>query len=140
VTIHGEDQLEAPGGGVLFLHFIRLEESDRSGRSVSSVADELLDLGAPAEQLFTALARAGLPVAHLPDVADIGFEVRERLTFPVVDPLPRVVPATFRDGVRPLGVVDLQYKVDLDHAMQQVLDLSEYMGVIESMCAGGSDV
>lgn len=140
VTIHGEDQLEAPGDGTLLLHFIRLERSDRSGRSVSDVIDELLALGAPAEQLFGALSNAGLTVAQLAHASGIGFDIRERLTFPVTDAVPRIVPASFTDGARPLGVVDLQYKVDLDHALRKALDATQYKEIVDRMCAGGSDV
>ncbi|MEV0802468.1 PD-(D/E)XK motif protein [Kribbella sp. NPDC050281] len=138
VTIHGDDQLEEPTGGTLFLHFIRLEEAAGSGRSVPSIVDELLALGASAEDLFTALARVGVPVAQLAQVSDVMFEVRERLTFPVDERAPRIVPSSFKRDERPLGVVDVRYQIDLDHVLENALDLREYVDVVNSLAAGGS--
>ena len=45
VTIHGEDQLDAPDGGALHLHFVRLEEVPSGGASVTSLVDDLLTVG-----------------------------------------------------------------------------------------------
>ena len=56
VTVHGEDQLLEPDDGTLYLHLVRLEAVPDGGRSVSNLVDEILAAGAPAQELFHALA------------------------------------------------------------------------------------
>ena len=92
VTIHGEDQLEAPEGGSLHLHFVRLEEVPSGGDTVRSVVDDLLSVGAATDRLFEALTAAGLPVSELAATDDVSFEVRERLTLPIDAQTPRIMP------------------------------------------------
>ena len=79
-------------GGTLHLHFVRLEEVPSGGRSVASVVDELLSEGVPAEALFDALSAAGIPIPNFPPRQTSRFDVRERLTVPVDDESPRIVP------------------------------------------------
>jgi hypothetical protein len=122
VTIHGEDQLLEPDGGELFLHLVRLEEVAGGGRSVPALVDVLLQSGVQAEALFSALAAGGVPPAELPQTDGVRFDVRERLTVPVDAASPRIVPATFVGGARPVGVDEISYKVDLDHVLDRALE------------------
>ncbi|TCM39648.1 PD-(D/E)XK motif protein [Kribbella sp. VKM Ac-2568] len=139
VTIHGDDQLESPEGGALFLHFVRLEESAQAGRSIPSVVDELLALGVNTESLFTSLTRSGVNIGQLGLLSDIGFEVRERLTFPVDDSMPRIISSSYKNEARPLGVIDVRYQVDLDHALEHALDMVGYMDIVNGLATGESD-
>lgn len=136
VTIHGEDQLDAPEGGSLHLHLVRLEEVADAGRSVASLVDELLTAGVAAERLFKALSAGGIPLTDLPATADVRFEVRERLTFPVDDETPRIVPASFIGGARPVGVVDMSYTIDLDHILDRALDEQASRSLVGALAAG----
>jgi hypothetical protein len=136
VTIHGEDQLEAPEGGTLHLHLVRLEEVPDGGRSVASVVDELLSVGVNAEALFSALSAAGIPITELAATAEVLFEVRERLTIPVDDSTPRITPASFVAGARPTGVVDIIYTIDLDQVRARALDDGAYAELISALGAG----
>jgi hypothetical protein len=122
VTVHGEDQLVAPDGGTLYLHFVRLEEVAGLGVCVVDLVDELVGLGVHRLELFDALTLAGIPPAAFPLVGGVRFDVRERMTFVVDDAMPRIVPATFAAGERPAGVVDVVYRVDLDHIADRALD------------------
>jgi hypothetical protein len=133
VTIHGEDQLDAPEGGSLHLHFVRLEEVPSGGESLPAIVDDLLSAGAVADVLFEALTAAGVPVSELAEAADITFEVRERLTLVVDEMVPRIVPSTFIGGARPVGVLDLSYVISLDHLLDRRLDGSEYEQLIEQL-------
>lgn len=135
VTIHGEDQLEPPAGGQLYLHLVRLEQVAGAGHSVASIVDALLASGAAVELLFDSLAAAGLPAADLAASADIRFEVRERLTVPIDYRAPRIVPASFIGGARPPGVVDLTYVIDLDHMLDRALDSAAYDALIARIAA-----
>lgn len=136
VTIHGEDQLEPPEGGDLYLHLVRLEDTAQYGRSVPSLVDELLSLGVAAENLFDALNRANVPVAHLARMSDITFDVRERLTLPVDDAMPRIIPSSFTQGARPVGVVDMNYRVDLDHCLDRAIETVQYAELVNSLAVG----
>ena len=117
VTIHGEDQLDPPPNGSLHLHFVRLEEVPSGGESVATLVDELLSGGVVADRLFEALAATGVPPAELSATGDVSFEVRERLTVPIDDQTPRIVPASFIGGAPPTGVLDLSYVISIDHAL-----------------------
>jgi hypothetical protein len=126
VTIHGEDQLEAPEGGSLYLHFVRLEEVPSGGETVQSLVDDVLSSGATADRLFQALTAAGIPLAELAATTDTSFEVRERLTLPIDDHAPRIVAASFIGGARPTGVLDLTYVISLDHFIERSLSEVDY--------------
>lgn len=133
VSIHGEDQLVPPDGGDLYLHLVRLEQVPGGGRSVSSLIDELLTAGAPTELLFEAVTAAGVPVAQLAATNGVTFDVRERLTVPVDDQTPRIVPATFVGGSRPGGVVDISYVIDLDGCLGSALPDAAYTDLLKTI-------
>jgi hypothetical protein len=130
VTIHGEDQLEEPEAGTLYLHLVRLEHVASSGDSVASIADELLACGVAVDAIFDALAAAGVPPAELAATAEIRFDVRERLTVPVDDATPRIVARSFAGGARPVGIVDLNYVIDLDHVLGRALTEDDYQSLL----------
>lgn len=138
VTIHGEDQLLVPDGGQLYLHFVRIEEVPGGGRSISSLVDELLTAGVHTETLFDKMADAGIPVAQLEATADIAFDVRERLTLPVDDTMPRIIPSSFAGGHRPSGVVDISYVIDLDTCWCSALSEPDYKELVKAIAAQGT--
>jgi len=138
VTIHGEDQLLPPEGGTLHLHFVRLEEVAGLGVSVTDLADELVELGVPRVGVFDALTDAGVPPAAFSTVGAVRFDVRERLTYPVDDETPRIVPATFARGERPQGIVDIVYRADLDHIAERALDQAAFDELLVSLTATGA--
>jgi hypothetical protein len=133
VTIHGEDQLEQPEEGTLYLHLVRLEQVASSGESVASVADELFARGVAVDAVFDALAGVGVPPAELAATAEIRFDVRERLTVPVDDATPRIIPASFAGGSRPVGIVDLSYVIDLDHVLGRALADDAYQSLLHEL-------
>jgi hypothetical protein len=130
VTIHGEDQLDAPENGSLHLHFVRLEHVPSGGESLVSVVDSLLSVGVAADNLFAALAASGFPVSELAATADIPFEIRERLTIPVDEATPRIIPTSFVGGSRPTGLIDLSYTISLDSSLSRALDPTDYIGLV----------
>lgn len=130
VTIHGEDQLEAPQDGSLHLHFVRLEEVPSGGETVQSLVDDLLSSGATADRLFDALAAAGMPLAELAASSDTSFQVRERLTLTIDEHAPRIIAGSFVGGARPIGVLDLSYVISLDHFIERSLTEVDYRELI----------
>jgi Putative PD-(D/E)XK family member, (DUF4420) len=136
VTIHGEDQLEEPDNGTLFLHLVRLEHVASSGDSVASVADDLFARGVAVDAVFDALAAVGVAPAELAATAEIRFDVRERLTVPIDAAMPRIVPRSFVGGARPVGIVDLSYVIDLDHVLDRALTGDAYEALLDALLTG----
>lgn len=137
VTIHGEDQLDVPESGLLYLHFARLEEVAGGAISLLDLVDELIGLGVPRLTMVESLREAGIPAAALDDHGSMRFEVRERATFSVGEDMPRIVSATFVDGERPAGIVDLSYRLDLDHVAGTAVSAQDYQAVINSLATTG---
>lgn len=135
VTIHGEDQLLAPAGGQLHLHFVRVEQVPGGGKTVSSLVDELLAAGVATEPLFDAIAAAGVPLAQLAATNDISFDVRERVTLPVDDAMPKIVPSSFDGNRRPAGVIDISYVIDLDQCLASALPEPDYSKLLKRIGA-----
>lgn len=135
-TIHGEDQLLAPDGGRLYLHFVRLEPVHGGQLRLTTVVDELLDAGVPAEQLFRALTASGVPAVDLPATDGTTFEVLERMTLPVNDQIPRIIPRSFTGSQRPLGVVDITYVIDLSQYVDHALSAEDYRTATAAMALG----
>jgi hypothetical protein len=115
---------------------VRLEEVAGLGVCVIDLADDLVALGVPRVGLFDALTAAGVPPAAFPQVGTIRFDIRERLTFPVDDETPRIIPSSFVAGERPAGIVDLSYRTDLDRVAERALGAPEYQQLLASLCAG----
>lgn len=136
VTVHGEDQLLPPENGHLYLHFLRLESVHQGQLRLTEVVDELLDAGVSAEQLFRALAASGVPAADLPATDNTTFDVLERVTVPVDDQTPRIVPSSFAGGQCPLGVVDITYVIDLSYAVERSLEEDDYKAVTATVALG----
>lgn len=135
VTIHGEDQLQPPDGGQLYLHFVRLESVHGGQLRLTAVVDELLDAGVSAEQLFRALSASGVAAVDLPATDKTTFDVLERMTLPVDDQTPRIVPASFTGGHRPPGVVDIAYVIDLSQDADRALSADDYRTVTATVAA-----
>ncbi len=136
VVIHGEDQLLEPEGGRLHLHVVRLEHVPEGGNNLPLLIDDLLSRGASAEVLFAALGAAGLPAAELAETSGIAFDIRERFTVPVDARLPRITPASFTGGERPVGVRDIAYVIDLDHSLPQCLGEEAYSAMLIEFAQG----
>jgi hypothetical protein len=92
-----------------------------------------LAAGVSSEPLFSALTEEGIPPADLAHADTVRFSVRERLTVPIDSTSPRIVPETFTGGARPVGVIDITYRVDLDHILERALDDSAMKALIAEL-------
>lgn len=135
VTIHGEDQLLPPDRGQLYLHFVRLESVHGGQLRLTALVDELLDAGVSAEQLFRALTASGVPAVDLPATDSTTFDLLERITLPVDDQTPRIVPDSFIGGQRPAGVVDITYVIDISQDADRALNADEYRTLTATLAA-----
>ena len=134
VSIHGVDQLLAPAGGKLCLHFVRVEAVPEGQLSIPGLVDELLELGCASERLFAGLADVGISGVDLVGLKAFRFDVRERRTFAITADTPRIVPESFVGGEPPVAVVDLRYQLDLDHLSDFEAD-SEWPAYLAAMSA-----
>lgn len=139
ITVHGEDQLLPPDGGRLLLHIVRLERVPGSGHSVASLVNHILGKGVSADKLFKALADSKFLAADLASTAEATYEVRERVTLPVDDRMPRIIPKSFVGGRRPTGVLDLSYVVDLENLLDRALTAAEYSELLQAMGSGPTE-
>jgi hypothetical protein len=129
--INGIDQLEAPAGGSLALAWYRLERVEDGPLSIFGLADRIIAAGAPPEQLYGLLERAGSPPSLREAHDAIRFDLRERGFFAVDDGFPRIVTDSF-DGGPPAGVDDLRYVVTLPPA-QDALSEAETEELLRRM-------
>lgn len=137
ITVNGADQLQAPDGGRLHLHHVRLEAVPDGSLSAPGLVELILARGASVEELYDRLTAAGLPPAQLSDITDTTFEVRGRITVAVDDQLPRIVPASFTGGTQPAETGELTYQIDLGPHLDRALDEPAWQEVLADLAAAG---
>lgn len=113
VEIHGQEQLEPPEGGDLYLGVMRLERVDRDGLTVPALVRELLDLGADRQQLIALLERAGYRLSESGTYERMHFRVRDHRIYTVDKRFPKIIASSFLSGAVPTGILRLRYDVDL---------------------------
>jgi hypothetical protein len=128
VRIHGLDQLTIPPGGDLMVRWLRLDTADGAGASLPDLVESTtkrLDLP---RELWQLLARAGYLIADGEKYTGIRFTVVEEASYRVGDSFPRIVPASFTEGV-PAGISAVRYTLDLDlaPAPMQKAEIAEFM-------------
>lgn len=113
--IHGFDQLDRPGDGVLFVFSLALRDEVNSKHSLPELVEEVRELALSDETTIvrfeSRLSRSG----YTPTTVDPSLRLRvldERL-YRVSDKFPKLVRETFLGGV-PSGVEDITYTVNLD--------------------------
>ena len=114
--INGVDQLDPPQDGRLMFFGLRLREEAGASNTLPLLIETCrrqVQVDPDAEGLFeTALITAGYISAHEDEYDKIHWRVVEELLFDVRDEFPRIVPASFRNGL-PQGVEEMQYSVNL---------------------------
>lgn len=110
INISGQFQLAASSGKPLQLLHFRFEPVDE-GVSIDLVCDRLIELGVDGEALEAALRRLGMEPGC--SVRKEGYNLLEAQCYEVDSSFPRVTPDSFKDGVLPSGVVQLEYRIDL---------------------------
>lgn len=110
VHIAGQFQLALNSGQSLSLVHYRFEPSSQ-GESIDSVCKRLVTAGVRSALLEDSLARCGLEVGC--SARKETFKVLEANVYSVDEYFPKVIPESFVGGVLPVGVVHLEYQVDL---------------------------
>lgn len=140
VTIHGEEQLVVPEDGTLHLHFVRLEHTPGQGLSVQSVVQDVLDTGVTPLAVYEHLTRHKMSATDVAESGTHTFSVLTRLTFPVDEDFPRIVPSSFAGDELPRGVGTLSYQVDLTSRTETALDQDRYRNLCRLMAASVAQV
>lgn len=136
VTVHGLGQLDPPESGTLHVHLVQLEAVAGAGRSVADLVDALLAAGAPPNDLYLALADAGLPADQVAATRPTTFEVIRRSTLPVGDGFPRLTAASFVQGQPPPGVTGVTYQADLSHQLAHAVSDTAWARLTAALAAG----
>jgi hypothetical protein len=128
VRIHGLDQLTAPPGGELMVRWMRLDTSNGAGVSLPELVESTTERVTRPRELWQLLAGAGYLMADRERYGGIRFTLAEEAGYRVDEDFPRIVPASFVDGV-PTGVSAVRYTVDLDCAPppMQIEEIADFM-------------
>ncbi|WP_180962740.1 PD-(D/E)XK motif protein [Pseudomonas guariconensis] len=116
INISGQFQLAASSGKPLELVHFRFEPVD-DGLSIDLVCDRLVALGVDVAMLEGGLQRLGLEAGCSARKEE--YNLLEARSYTVDENFPRITPASFKGGVMPVGVVQLEYGVDLSGLRSQ---------------------
>jgi hypothetical protein len=111
VKINGIEQLDVGAGRSLHLSAVKLEQAP--GKSVADLFDELISLGMDRYDLANLLDKAGLGLAQLEQSRALPYRFIEQRAWRVDASFPRIVQLSFASGELPLGVVAVNYVLDL---------------------------
>lgn len=114
VRISDIDQLAAPSGGDLFLHFVGLEKAAAGGLSISLLVEEIRALAGVEAGRYLTNALEELPVGLR--AATDEFSAYARKTYEVRAGFPRLTEASFVDGEPATGLSSITYDIDLSLA------------------------
>jgi hypothetical protein len=131
VSISGIDQLEPPLGGRLLLAHVQIERTENGEISLASLVEQLLKAGVDKEALQRGLTELGCTEPEAVEWNWITFIEPQFRIFDVRPGFPAVVRSAFANGYLPLGVTDLKYSIDLDHAKAFELAPSEINNAFE---------
>lgn len=126
VTIHGEEQLEAPAGGGMMLVHIRLERTEGGSETIERVVERITESGVDAERLNEGLENIGCSDVKDPAWNSVAFNVEKLDIYRVRETFPRITSASFPDGSLPDGVSGLTYEIDLGAATVYRLPESDH--------------
>ena len=110
IHVSGQFQLAMADAKPLFLLHYRFEQTP-SGESVDGVCRRLVDAGVSPALLEDLLTRCGLEAGC--SARSEAFAVLESRVYPVNATFPRIVPANFVGGSLPMGIVHIEYQIDL---------------------------
>lgn len=125
VTIHGADQLEPPGEGVMHLAHVRLERAQGGNITVGGLAERILASGGDSGALSAALMELGCDDPHSEAWNDQAFHLEALDLYVVNDEFPRLTGEQVIGGHLPHGIDNLSYKVDLKVAQDCKLSPSQ---------------
>ena len=132
VEIHGDRQLEPPEGGSLALAVLKLERAD-TGDSCLDVFERLTQLGCSATDLTSLMQAAGLDLRERDFYETFRFGIVEDHIYDVGSDFPRIVPASFKAGQTPAGVLDVRYSLDLSGSQPAPLSGDAAEGLLKEI-------
>lgn len=113
-TVHGLEQMQVPpGGGELWVAWLRLEVANGGSFNLPRVVESLLGHTSHPQRLIECLSARGYDHAVSERYDRPEVDVVERHFFRVDDDFPRIVAASFSGGIPPRGVRRLEYEIDL---------------------------
>jgi len=113
IEIHGNQQLEPPENGQLYMVVVRVEQTTSSGESIPELVDAIVSLGGDHQTLLSLLAQIDPSLLAFDSYRDTRFSVLESRIYEVNAEFPRLTSESFVDNVLPAGVIILDYQIDL---------------------------
>lgn len=116
VRINGETQLSMPRNEKLLLAVVQLEQQPLQGTSLRDKFAKVQSICLQEADLLKAIISAGFDPYDLPEepkFREFGFSV-----FLVCDQFPKITPASFKGSKIPLGIVEIDYTIDLTNVAQ----------------------
>ncbi len=129
VTIHGIEQLQPPGGGVMHIAHVRLERAQGADITVGSLVERIRASGGDTERLSTALVELGCDDPNSEAWNEQAFHLEALDLFVVDESFPRLTGEQIVGGHLPHGIDNLSYQVDLRVAQECKLSPSQASNV-----------
>ena len=113
VTVSSIDQMATPAGGSLHLLHVLLEQTSGGLLSVSALGQAVLNGADEPDRVSDCLAAIGCSDVNSPMWNSIAFRLEAEQLYEVDDGFPRLIPGMVSGGMLPLGVTDVNYRIDL---------------------------
>jgi hypothetical protein len=135
VHISSVDQLQLPGEGrALVLVHTTIERAGAGGMAVRDLISQAMTRATDAAALERALAAQQLEGWRTDEMlASERFSIIRTTFYRVEGQFPRVSPESFREGQPPLGVSNIQYVLDLDHARRWQFDDAKIQALLSQL-------
>lgn len=122
VRISSAEQLIPPVNGDLQLVHLILEPVDAGEVTLEQVFEDISTMCPDVMQLRRLIAAAGCPSPSDPSWNRFAFRPPEWSFYQVTAGFPAIVPSSFTGGILPAGVGGISYNIDLDYAIDYLID------------------
>lgn len=130
VSVHGHQQLETPTNGELYLAVMKIEEGSEADLSIPDLVSSILSYGVSASELMDKLSKVGYFFIDTGHYRTRRFRIVENSFYFVDSNFPKIVSDSFLVGRLPVGILRLDYQIDLTGEPPHPLTESEYVDVL----------
>ncbi|HGM6068353.1 TPA: PD-(D/E)XK motif protein [Stenotrophomonas maltophilia] len=131
--IHGLEQLSPPADTPLWLAHVVLERSAAGNVYVEQLCKELIALGVQEDAIVSRLASMGCQDFRAPEWNALRTALESIRLYSVSNNFPRLTTNLLPNGQLPVGVVDVQYTIDLGSAADQLVPSTQHEHVYEAV-------
>ena len=95
-----------------WLYFCRMASNEKAEFSIKSMYQRLINVGYDKQLLDEELLKQGINLSE--PVCSLTYEIIEKVRFRVDDSFPRITDSSFKNDVRPKGIGNISFEIDLD--------------------------